>query len=105
MRVVDAALQHRLVARDDAALEHAVERALGDRGDLVRVVEVRVEHDLLVQLAAALDDRGQRVEPLVSVMSFIGITAGPLVANRMRRMFGISSSRLPISVIWRALSW
>ena len=40
----------------------------------------------------------------VSVISFIGITAGPLVANRMRRMFGISRSRLPISVIWRALS-
>ena len=35
-------------------------------------------------------------------MSFIGITAGPLVANRMRRMFGSSSKRLPISVICSA---
>ncbi len=34
----------------------------------------------------------------------IGITAGPFVANRMRRMFGSSSSLFPISVIWRALS-
>jgi hypothetical protein len=39
-----------------------------------------------------------------SVMSFIGITAGPLVAKRMRRTLSQSRSALPISVICRALS-
>jgi len=33
------------------------------------------------------------------------ITAGPLVAYRMRRMLGIPSRVSPISVIWSARSW
>jgi len=62
--IIHSALQHRLVAHDDAALEHAVEGALRDRGDLVRVIEVRVEDDFLVELATLLDDGRQRVDPL-----------------------------------------
>jgi hypothetical protein len=47
----------------DAALEELVHGALGDLRDLARVVEVRVEDDLLVQLAPVLDDARERVRP------------------------------------------
>ena len=61
--VVDPPLQHALVAHGDAALEQLVHRRLGDRRDLARVVEVGVEHDLLVAAAPLLHDPGQRVRP------------------------------------------
>ena len=63
--VVHAALQHawlRTVMPRSKSLSIAL---CGDAGDLVRVVEVRVEHHLLVQLAALLDDARQRVGPRV----------------------------------------
>ena len=59
----------------------------------------------LPHLAPALDDGGERVEPLLSVMSFIGMIAGPLVAKRMRRRCGMSSSALPISSMFLGASW
>ena len=37
-----------------------------------------------------------------SVKIFCGITAGPLVAKRMRRTFGMSSKRFPIAVMCSA---
>ncbi|MNS75214.1 hypothetical protein D3C72_1087180 [compost metagenome] len=61
--VVDVALQHALVADVDAAVEEHVHRLLGDPGDLVGVVEVRVEGDLLAQLLAERGHFGQGVEP------------------------------------------
>ena len=66
---------------------------------------MRVEHDLLVQLAAALDDAVSASSHSSSVRIFIGMTAGPLVAKRMRRTFGISSSALPISSTFFGGSW
>ena len=46
-----------------AALEQHVHRPLGDLGDLVGRVEVRVEHHVLAELAAVVDDAAQRVDP------------------------------------------
>jgi hypothetical protein len=61
----NAALEHALVAHHDAALVELVHRVLRDAGDLVRVVEVRVEHHVLVELPRLLDDARERIRPRV----------------------------------------
>ena len=106
---------HRLDAVVDPALEHLWLRTvmprskslfiarLGDAGDLARVVEVRVQHDLLV--AACARARPRAVSASIqasSVRIFCGMTAGPLVAKRMRRMFASPSSVSPMCVICSA---
>ncbi len=46
-------------------VEEPIHRTLRDRGDLVRVIEVRVQHDVLVHRATALDHTDERGEPSV----------------------------------------
>ena len=43
------ALQHSLAADENAALGQAIQRIVGDAGDFVGMIEVRVHHHVLVQ--------------------------------------------------------
>ena len=61
--VVHPPLEDALIAHDDAPIGERVHRVFGDAGDLVRVIEVGVEDDLLVELAPLLDDADERVPP------------------------------------------
>ena len=61
--VVHAVLQDGLAADGDAALGQPVHGVLRDAGDLVGMIEMRVDDHVLVQLATELDHAGQGVEP------------------------------------------